>query len=195
MKNIVKLFLGLLIIGSVSTSCSDADNAVDQLFNDVDTSGAILRTLVEPADLVFLTGDNNSIDITIEVQEGDGQSAPNFTQVRVYVSLFQDQELIIPIVDENGQDTSEKLMMTINSSEFGVSEINNLPSYEINLGTPTVVESFPGAVFTTPSFISTRLELELADGRIFSNEQVTATVATGSYFNSPFLYKTIFINN
>jgi len=195
MKNIFKLFLALLIIGGTTFSCSDGDNAIDQLFDDVDTSGAILRTLSKPVDLVTLTGDNNSIDITIEVQEGDGQSAPDFKEVRVYVGLFSDSDLLFPIVDENGAEVAEKQLMTIAASEFGISEVNSLPEYEINLGTPLVVENFPGAVFPVPTFIATRLELELNDGRVFTNTNVTATVATGAYFASPFIYKTIFINN
>ncbi len=195
MKNIYKLFLALILIGGTVVSCADGDNAIDQLFNDVDTSGAVLRTLVKPLDLVTLTGDNNSIDITIEVQEGDGQSAPDFKEVRVYVGLFADSDLLEPILDENGNEISEQQITTITASEFGVSQINGLPEYEINLGTPFIVDSFPGAQYVIPTFIATRLELELNDGRVFTNTNVTATVATGAYFSSPFIYKTIFINN
>jgi len=195
MKNILKLFLALLIIGGTTFSCQDSDNAVDQLFDDVDTSGAILRTLSKPADLVFLNGENNSIDITIEVQEADGQSDPNFKEVRVYVGQFSDSDLLSPLLDENGAEVTEKLIMTLSASEFGISEINQLPMYEISLITQSIVDSSPGAVYPVPAFVATRLELELNDGRVFTNTDVTATVATGAYFNSPFIYTTIFINN
>jgi len=195
MKKIVQIFLIALTVLATATSCEDGENAIDTLQAGVDTSGAVLRTLVAPADLVTLTGDNNSVDITIEVQEGDG-SVSTFTEVRVFVKLYQDQDLLLPTVDSNGNELSETLIMTLPSSIFTLSEINNLPSTEILMPTPTILAAFAAdAQITVPTFIATRLELELADGRVFTNTNVAATIATGAYFASPFLYKTIFINN
>ena len=184
----------MLITIGPSVSCQDGEGAVYTLQNEVDTSGAILRTLVQPADLVTLTGANNSIDFTVEVQIGDG-STTEFKEVRLYLSLFQDQDLLNPTLDENGNEISETLYSTIDSSEFGVSDNNQLPEYSFAIPTAEVVANFQGAVFTVPTFMVPRLELELNDGRIFTNTNVTATVATGAFYSSPYLYRIIFINN
>jgi len=194
MKRLYKIFLVMLITIGTSVSCQDGEGAVYTLQNEVDTSGAILRTLVQPADLVTLTGANNSIDFTVEVQIGDG-STTEFKEVRLYLSLFQDQDLLNPTLDENGNEISETLYSTIDSSEFGVSDNNQLPEYSFAIPTAEVVANFQGAVFTVPTFMVPRLELELNDGRIFTNTNVTATVATGAFYSSPYLYRIIFINN
>lgn len=184
----------MLIVMGAAVSCEDGEGAIYTLQNEVDTSGVILRTLVAPADLVTLTGANNSIDFTIEVQIGDG-STSEFKEVRLYLSLFQDQDLLEPTVDENGNEFGEDLYITVDSSEFGVSENNQLPEFSFAIPTADVVANFPGAVIGIPTFIVPRLEIEMNDGRIFTNTDVTATVGTGPFFLSPFIYRIIFINS
>ena len=44
-----------------------------------------------------------------------------------------------------------------------------------------------------PSFMALRFEIVMNDGRTFSNESVGATISGGIYFNSPFLFKVIFL--
>ena len=186
MKNIYKIFLVLALVLGVS-SCVEPELAVDELLDNVDNTGAVLRTLQRPADLVNNTDGTNSIDIEIEVQEGDGSQPSTFTEVRVYVSLFADQDLIEEIAPE-------LLMMSIPASDFYVSENNQLPAYMIMLGTQLILDTFD-VEYPVPTFIATRLELELADGRIFTVGDISETVATGAFYASPFLYKTIYINN
>lgn len=195
MKNIFKIVLLLLIVFSTSISCTESDNAVDVLLDTVDTSGAILRTLSPPAEfIVNANPDGNTIALEIEVQEGNGDFDPDFKEVRLYIGIYQDQGLIDPIVDAQGTPTGEVLIVTAPASDFTIGD-NGLPTYEFSFITPTVVAKFPAdAVYTIPSFIETRLELEMNDGRVFSKDQVAAAVATGIYFDAPFSYVTIFIN-
>lgn len=188
MKNIYKLFLTLAIVLGFS-SCEDSTLAVDELLETVDTSGVILRTLQAPSDLVNNTS-LPSIDIEIEVQEGNGQHTPDFVEVRVYQSLFEDQDLLFPL--DNG---SETLMMSIPSSDFYTSEINGLPAFMILLPTQLTQDTFTGVEYTTPTFIATRLEIEMTDGRVYTDDDVSEAVGTGQYFASPYLYKTIYIND
>lgn len=195
MKKLYKLFLVLLITAGATFSCQDGEGAIYTLQDNVDTSGVILRTLEAPLDLVTATGDNNSIDITIEVQEGDGQSAATFVEVRVYQSLYADSDLLEPLVDENGNVITEIKIMTLPASEFGVSEVNGLPEVTIMIPVAEVLAAFPGAVYPVPTFISTRLDVLMPDGTVYTDTNVAATVATGAYFSSPFLYRTIFINS
>ena len=195
MKNIFKIVLLLLIVFSTSISCTESDNPVDVLLDTVDMSGAIVRTLSPPAEFIINANpDGNTIALEIEVQEGNGDFDPDFKEVRLYIGIYQAQDLADPIVDGQGTPTSEILMVTAPKSDF-VNGDNGLPTYEFSFITPDVVAQFPAdAVYPIPSFIETRLELEMNDGRVFSKESVAAAVATGIYFDSPFSYVTIFIN-
>lgn len=195
MKNIYKLILVTLLIGT-SFSCTESDLIIDQVLEDVDSeSGAVLRTIERPRDLVTLTGENNLVTFTIEVQEGNGSFQPDFKEVRAYVGLFQDQDLINPLVDDNGNDLGEALFATLAASDFSIGS-NGLPRIAAEIPTQAIVDAYPAnTVYTIPSFISLRLELEMTDGRIFTNTNLGASVSGGTYFGSSFLYKIIFLPN
>ena len=182
-----------LLIGT-AISCSESEAVIDQVLENVDDeSGAVLRTIESPADLVSLTGDNNLVTFTIEVQEGNGSSVPDFKEVRAYVGLYQDQDLIAPLVDENGNDLGEALFATLSAGEFAIGD-NGLPRLSAEIPTQAIVDAYPeNTVYTVPSFIALRLELEMSDGRVFTNTNLGASVSGGTYFGSSFLYKIIFL--
>ncbi|WP_157809588.1 hypothetical protein [Ulvibacter sp. MAR_2010_11] len=179
-------------------SCEDSTLPIDTLYNEVDTSQGIIRTLVFPANLVALTpGPSNrktSIDMLLEVQEGDG-SSNSFIEVRVFTALYQDQDLLLPTEDSQGNPIPEVLNRTLPASEWTPSEFNMLPSYLLEMSTQSIVDLFPDAQLTTPTFVATRLELVMGDGTVITNTGVGGSVATGAYHNAPFLYKTIFLPN
>ncbi len=197
MKNIFKTFLaGLVLMGFVS-SCEESTLPIDSLYDNVDTSGAFIRTIIAPSSGPHnISGGNfpNTIDATIEVQEGNGSGTPTFTEVRVYLSTFNDQDQIFPTLDNNGNELGEEILATLPASEFTPSEVNGLPSNSFSIPTQTVIDNYPTGVFTIPTFIYIRLELQLADGRVFTDTNVGPTVATGNYFDSPFFYNIIFLN-
>ena len=91
-------------------------------------------------------------------------------------------------------EIGETLLNTIPSSVFEASEVNNLPSTQISIPLQEVVDLLPGAQFSVPTFIYIRLELEMTDGRIFTDVNVGPTVSTGNYFIAPFFYNIIFLN-
>ena len=196
MKNIYKLLLiGLVLIGS-TVSCTDSELAIDSLYEGVDLTGAFIRTIDAPLELVSLTNpDTNFIAANIEIQEGTGAGPSTFTEVRIFVSTFNDQDQLEPTLDAQGNPFSEILLSTLPAADFVPSEVNRLPSNSFNIPTQTVSDLYPGAVFTLPTFIYVRLELELADGRVFTDINVGPTVATGNYFNAPFFYNIIFLAN
>jgi len=195
MKYINKLFLVGLVVAGTMTSCSDSDNTIDTLYDNVDVTGAFIRTLESPAQLVTLTNPaNNVIAATIEIQEGQGNTN-TFTEVRVFISTFDDQDQLNPTSDASGSPLSEILLSTLPAADFTPSTGNRLPSNAFSIPTQTILDLYPGAVFTTPTFIYVRLELELADGRVFTDTNVGPTVATGNYFTAPSFYNIIFLNN
>ena len=75
MKNIFKsIFVAIIVVGGF-TSCTESDLAIDNLYDNVDTSGSALRILAYPADIVGLPGGSfpaDSIYFRTEVQQGDG---------------------------------------------------------------------------------------------------------------------------
>jgi hypothetical protein len=196
MKNIFKHFLIAVLVVFGLTSCEDSDLAIDELYENVDTSGAVIRILEYPADLINVSGGNvpNVLNFTFEIQEGDGSFDPNFKEVRFYLDLYKDQDLVEPVLDQDGNVIGEKLIQTISKAEFTeMSDINGLPMYTIEIPTQTIVDDlFPEATLTPPSFIVSRFELEMTDGRIWSDENAGTTLS-GPYFESPFVYKTIFL--
>jgi hypothetical protein len=195
MKNIYKLFLVGLVLASSMTGCADSEATIDTLYDNVDTTGAFIRTLSFPAQLVSSTNPaNNFIAATIEIQEGQG-TENTFTEVRVYVATFNDQDQLEPTLDDAGNPLSEILLSTLPAADFTVSEGNRLPSNAFTIPTQTILDLYPTAVFTLPTFIYVRLELELADGRIFTDVNVGPTVESGAYFTAPFFYNVIFLNN
>ena len=195
MKNIYKLFLVGLVLASSTIGCTDSELAIDQLYNEVDLTGAFIRTLESPLQLVSATNPaNNFIAATIEIQEGQGNSN-TFTEVRIYIATFNDQDQLEPTLDASGSPLSEFLLSTLPASDFTPSEQNRLPSNSFSIPTQTILDRFPTAAFTVPTFIYVRLELELADGRIFTDVNYGPTVGTGNYFTAPSYYNIIFLPN
>jgi len=194
MKSIYK-FLMLAVIVTGAVSCEDSDLIIDEVYDTVDTeTGAIVRTVEAPLDLVTGTGDNNSIDFVWEIQQGNGSIQPDFKELRVLVRTWQDQDLIDPLVDGNGNPIPEAVYAVIPASAFEIGE-NGLPRIAFSIPTADLVAWMPeDAVYTVPSFVNTRLELEMNDGTVFDDSKVGATIA-GIYFSSPYSYRTIFIND
>ncbi len=195
MKNIYKLFLLGLVLAGSTIGCSESDTTIDTLYENVDTTGAFVRTIESPLQLVNVSDTTkNFIAATIEVQEGNG-NLNTFTEVRIFVSTFDDQDQLMPTADAAGTPLGEVLLETLPAADFTPSVQNRLPSNAFNIPVQTVLDIYPTAVFTLPTFIFIRLEVELADGRVFTNTDVGPTVATGNYFVAPMAYNIIFLNN
>ncbi len=196
MKNIYKFLLMLVVVAAVGTSCAESETAIDELYDNVDTeTGVVLRTIAEPAELLFLTNpDQNTIALTFEVQRGNGSFTPNVSEVRAYVRLFEDQDLIEPVATTEGGEISEVLVNTLTGADLEIFEDTGLPRGSFSFVTQTIIDAYPENIdLPAPSFIALRLEVEMTDGSVYSNLQVGTTISGGIYFNSPFLYKIIFI--
>jgi len=196
MKNLYKIFLICTVIITSFTSCEESDNTIDTLYDNVDLTGALVRTLIEPLELVTLTNEtNNFISMSLEIQEGNGSIPSTLKELRVYVATYNDQDQEQVTLDEDGNPISETLLSTIPAADFVPSEVNNLPSTDIFILTQAIVDLNPSAVYTFPTFIYVRLEVELEDGRTFSDQDAGPSVAAGNYFLSPFYYNIIFLPN
>jgi len=194
MKNIFKiLILGITLS---FTACSESDALINQVLDTVDTeSGVVLRTIGDLPDLVTVTNEaNNFINTSIEVQQGDGSFMPDFKEVNMYIELFNDQDLLDPLLDNSGNMIGELFLQKFEPDVFSISA-NGLPRTDVNIimqdvaDLYTSVDASPGV----PSFIALRFEIVMNDGRIISANDVGATISGGIYFNSPFLFKVIFL--
>ena len=198
MKNIFKISLIGLIIFGATVSCEESDVAIDTLYEEVDTSGSILRILDFPEDVVNLSGNpplTNNIEFIMEVQEGAGTPTPDFKEVRIYLSSFKDQDGEFPNLDVDGNELGEILYRTISAAGFEeTSEVNGFPQTTFAYTTPEFIEAFPTGDFGAANFIVTRFELEMNDGRVWSQFNAGTTL-TGPYLSSPFTKTTIFLNN
>jgi len=196
MKNIFKYILIAIVFVSFS-SCEDSDLVIDNLYDNVDVNGAVLRMLSKPDDIVNISGGNfdNAVRFTLEVQEGDGSFTPNFKEVRVFVATYDDQDFEFPTLDEDGNEFGENLFEVIPNSAFDtLSEINGLPMLEYSMPTVNIVESQAGAIYNMPTFIYVRFELEMNNGQVWTVSNAGTTLG-GPYFLSPFEDTTIFLNN
>jgi hypothetical protein len=192
MKNIVKIFmLGLLFSFA---SCTDSEALIDNVLETVNTeTGGVVRTVVPLPDLVTLTNPAaNSINTTFEVQQGNGSFVPDFKEVRAYIRLYLDQDLIEPVTTDDGAEVPEQLLETFDASTFAIST-NGLPRRDVTIETQGIVDLYPNSTLAPPRFIALRLELEMTDGTIYTNTDVGPNVSGGLYFNAPFLYRIIFL--
>jgi hypothetical protein len=197
-RNIMKSILKIFVLGIALslTGCSESDALINQVLDTVDTeSGAILRTIGDLPDLVTVTNEsNNFINFQIEVQQGDGSFIPDFSEVNLYIGMYNDQDLLDPLLTDNGDEIGELFLNSWDASEFVISA-NGLPRTDVNLITQDILDLYVAQESTpaVPSFMALRFEIVMSDGTIFSTENVGATISGGIYFNSPFLFKVIFL--
>ena len=194
MKTLAKIFI---LVAAISfTACSESEATINQVLDTVDTeSGAVLRTLVDFPDLVTITNAaNNVINSTIEVQQGNGSFVPDFKEVNLYVQVYNDQDLIDPLLTDDGNEIGELFLQTFDASQFSISS-NGLPRTDISIVVQDVADLYAAQSATpgVPSFMALRFEIVMNNGTVISNNNVGATISGGIYFNSPFLFKVIFL--
>jgi hypothetical protein len=177
----IKNFIILIISGFAIMSCSEDDKAITVLLDNAER-GAILRTtnFNGTYNIFNLTDDVFKFELALEEQDQSG--GDDVSEVRIYQS-FKDNT-------DDGTDNAkpEALVSTTPKSAMGTSE-NGYPTLSTSLllsealaiNGLTVDDVFGGDQFKY------RLELEMTDGRVFSNT-VGGTVSGGSFFSSPFEY-------
>ena len=197
MKNLIKLFLvGMLLIAS-TISCSDGETAIDTLYNEVDTTtGVILRFTTPPDPILTLSGNppfSNIYEAVTEVQQGNGDVQADFKEVRMYMTIYSDNDTSIPVLNADGTDFVEDLFQTFSSSDYETVSSNGLPSNSFSLPTQNILDRYPDIVLPSNSniYLGVRYELEMNSGVIYDNTSTGASL-DGGFFESPFFYKVRF---
>jgi len=155
-------------------SCSESDNTIDNLLDNVET-GAIVRTLEEISDELNLNDTSSSY--AIRVEEQDEEFGALFGSLDIYVTFDGDVE------------RPETLLKTYTPADATESD-NGLPELMLS----STYAEFLSALGLDQSVVQNndrmelRLELKLTDGRVFSNDDVNADVSGAGYFNAPMEY-------
>lgn len=196
MKNIKYILLSLSIISFTFTSCEDSDNLIDEVYETVGTDGFILRTINEPLGLIEIVDpEANSLDMTVEVQQGNGSETPDLKEVRMYFQFFLNAQLTEPVLTTGGAETQRVLFQTFTLSESYIGD-NALPRFDISVLAEAIRGTLPeDAELPTNSFLQLSFEVESNEGIIYDASTVSGALAGGSYSSTPFQYRIRFRNN
>lgn len=173
-KNYLMLAIGILVI-----SCSSDDKLIDTVSETIDR-GLVLRTVSTISSSYNIFDTASEWGVTLEAQ--DKEDGNLLSEVRVYIS-FKDNTTI-------GGDlsTSEIALQTIPFSAFTNGPFG-FPRTDLILSFADALAA-TGIAFADVEGGDTfnfRLEAELTDGRVFTNN-ANGTVLGGSFFSSPFAY-------
>ncbi len=196
MKNVKNI--SLLLCSLIILSCSTEDKTIDEVLASV-SSGGVLRTIDIDNNMTYNDIEQNFVDganyiLTLEQQ--DNQQGGLLQEVEVYARFVEntlDDTNNDGNIDDDDEDisTEEELFETIDASEFSTGE-RGVPVTTITY-TAEELLAFTGVdeskIEGTDEF-ALRLVLKLSDGRSFSIDDANGNVSGGSYFSSPFQYRT-----
>ena len=181
MKKIIQSFLGIFTL-LIFVQCSEPENPIYTVLDNF-TNGAIIRT-VEIKSAEFNSFDDSTF-FEVMIEEQDEENGALLQEVRVYIN-FDDN------TSSNGTTSkAELLYQTIPASGFTVGDFG-LPraSFKISLAEAVNALSLSSSEFTGGDAIDIRFELQLTDGRVFTNSDSTGSLQ-GSFFSSPYTHKSV----
>jgi hypothetical protein len=184
MKNIFKYFaVCAVLVGMVS--CDDDEQNVTDLVQETVERGAVLRTTATFSN-EFPIGDTDAL-FSVEIEEQDVEGGDLLESVDVYITYKDGSP---DAGDSSGGIFDEVFARNIPASEFSPGPFG-LPRTTLTISFAEMLalvnltddQTFGGDSFTT------RLALNLTDGRVFSTDNAGGII-TGGFFNSPFQYIT-----
>ncbi len=197
MKTIIN-YITTIVTACVLIGCSGDDKTVDQVIDQV-TSGAVLRTI----DI-----DNNMIynDLTLQFDEGsnyiltleeqDAQQGGLLDEIEIYTRFIENTRVDTNndgVIDKNDDDLSTEigLIRTINSSDFQPGD-RGVPVSIITFTAEELIAftQVDESKIQGKDDFELRFLLKLTDGRSFSVDDANGNVSGGSYFSSPYTYRT-----
>ncbi len=183
MKKYINKIFALLFAVVLMQSCSTDDKTIDGVFDGI-TNGAVLRTLSATNTFNFFNPNDTRFVFDVSLEEQDAEKGGLISEIRLYQSFVDNTE------DATDNSKDEVLILTENGSGLTTSDFG-LPQLDFSA---TLAEALAnngladGEYFGGDAF-NFRFELELTDGRIFTNNNLGGTVSGGSFFSSPFIYQ------
>ncbi len=181
MKKMIKKITTGMAAAALLLGCSVDNNVIDDVF-EKRQKGAFLRTTATTS-LTFNAFDPAStFDITVEEQ--DEQGGDLLESVDVYFSFEDNQG------DPDDNSKPEVLVTTIPASDFVVGPFG-LPetSISVSLGDAATTLGLADGDYTGGDTFNIRLELNLTDGRTYTDTNANGNIAAlGGYYSSPYAY-------
>ena len=168
MKKIIYLF----VLAFIFNSCEEPDNTVNFVLDNFD-KGAVIRTISTSGDYNFYN--QNTSVFSVEIEEHDAENGNLMQNVEIFLSV---------------DGSSEVLYTTLQPNDFSIGP-TGLPraTFQVPLSDVKSKIGFIGG-----STVKIRLQLNLTNGKTYSEGEVTGSM-TGSYFASPFVYNKIVLCN
>lgn len=173
MRRVYYYLVTLLVLASCS---DDETNAIETVFES--DRGAVLRTVAINSG-EFELGNPESA-ISIEIEEQDVEDGNLLDRVNVFVAYRNATTT-----------TNETLIQVFEREEFTAGGSQSLPRITLDYSLNTFLDALaiPLNALQCKDQMLIRLELVLTDGRILSEDDLTAIIAgEGTFFNSPFCY-------
>ncbi len=173
-------FLIALVAAVLFASCKTDDKLVDEILATVER-GAIVRTI--SAEGTSWNTVDETETITLELEAQDEKDGALLKEVRFYVDLVDN-------TPGNTVDPAEVLFETIPASEWALGEFGYpRTTFSTTLGDVAGALGLSLGDYNCGDQINIRLELELTDGRMWTNTDLAGTVSGGSFFASPLNYR------
>lgn len=177
MKSIQTYFT--ILLAFLVVSCSSDDKIIDQVFDTVER-GLVLRTVNTISSSYNIFDTSSEWGVTLEVQ--DEENGNLLSEVRVFASFVDNS------TDGGDLSTAESQITTLSPADFTVGPFG-LPRGDLTIAYSEALAA-TGIDFDDVEGgdqFNFRLEAQLTDGRVYSNN-AAGTVASGSFFSSPFAY-------
>ncbi|WP_148639408.1 hypothetical protein [Aquimarina longa] len=197
MKKIVK-YLNIALLSSFIFGCSSDDKTIDTVLDGI-TSGGVLRTINIDNNLIYnnttLKFDDEA-NYTITLEEQDSKNGKLLDIVEIYARFVENTRVDTnndgKIDDNDGNlSTEEGLIRTLKASDFTTGD-RGVPITTIVFTADELI-SFTGvdeSKLQGKDDFALRFVLKLTDGRSFSVDDANGNISGGSYFSSPYTYRT-----
>lgn len=197
MKKIFKHIHLILLVGLIF-GCGSDDKTVDIILEEV-TSGGVLRTIDIENNMIYndITRQfNEDANYVLTLEQQDNQDGGLLDQVEIYTRFIENTRIDTNNdgeIDEMDDDlsTQEGLIRTLTATDFQLGS-RGVPVAVITFTAEELV-SFTGVDETQiqgKDDFELRFVLKLTDGRSFSVDDANGNVSGGSYFSSPYTYRT-----
>ena len=177
-KNKILIALVSLIL---IASCKDSNNLVDQILENVER-GAIIRTISSEGTSWNVTDENSTLTLRLEAQ--DEEMGELLREVRFFASFIDN-------TSGNTINPAEVLLETIPAADWE-GDVWGLPRTTFDVTLSEIAAALGGLQlgdYNCGDEFNIRLEVELIDGRVWTNTDLAGTVAGGSFFSSPLNYR------
>ncbi len=175
MKKFSKYILGIVLLSIVSACTDFVEPAIP--YNNFET-GTYLRTITAPKPIDFFQLDTEKFSVEVEAHALNNEN--NVKEVELFVKHRRGNKL-----------TPEVKLLTVPGTSFAVTSGAVRPRATISTNMTQVLSAlgFTKASIDGGDFFEFRLVLTTNDGKVFSNNNLSADVSGGAYYASPFLYR------